>query len=147
MARYSAGGISSAAATSTLPAVTLAAASGSGCRLREVGIFNTTTSSFYVSLRRFSTAGTRGAAVNVLAEDPNSAAAACTVADANTSTAPTLVNGTGRIAVLPAAIGGGVIWTFGDTGLALLAGTGNMYGILCPSGTGQVFTYYFTWDE
>ena len=147
MARYSIGGISSAAATATLPAFTLAAASGSGCRLREVGIFNTTATSFYASLRRFSTAGTRGAAVTAVPDDPNSPAAACTGADANTSTAPTLVAGTQRIATLPAAIGGGVIWTFGDSGLALLAGTGNMYGILCPSGTGQVFTYYFAWDE
>lgn len=147
MARYSAGGISSAAATATLPAITLAAASGSGCRLREVGIFNTTATAFYASLRKFSTAGTRGAAVNSIAETVLSPAAACTLADANTSTAPTLVNGTIRIATLPAAIGGGVIWTFGDSGLELAAGTGNMFGILCPSGTGQVFTYYFSWDE
>ena len=147
MARYSMGGIASAAATATLPAFTLAAAAGSGFRLREVGIFNTTATSFYVSLRRFSTAGTRGAAVSSVPQDPNAPAAAATGADANTSTAPTLVGGTHRIALLPAAIGGGVIWTFGDTGLAALAGTGLMYGILCPSGTGQVFTYYFDFDE
>lgn len=147
MARFSAGGIASAAATSTLPAVTIAAAAGSGGRIREIGIFNTTTTAFYASLRKFSTAGTRGAAVNSIAQSVISAAAACTIADANTSTAPTLVNGTVRIATLPAAIGGGVIWTFGDSGLELAAGTGNMFGILCPSGTGQVFTYYIDWDE
>jgi hypothetical protein len=147
MSRYSMGGIASTAATSTLPAITLAAASGSGCRLREVGIFNTTATAFYASLRKFSTAGTRGSAVNSVNQDPGAPAAACTGADANTSTAPTLVNGTFRIAELPAAIGGGVIWTFGDSGLILPAGTGNMFGILCPSGTGQVFTYYFDWDE
>lgn len=147
MARFSIGGISSAAATATLPAFTLAAAAGSGGRLREVGIFNTTATAFYASLRNFSTAGTRGAAVSSYAQSKLSAAAACTGADANTSTAPTLVAGTIRVANIPAAIGGGVIWTFGDSGLELLAGTGNMFGILCPSGTGQVFTYYFDWDE
>lgn len=147
MARFSAGGIASAAATSTLPAVTIAAAAGSGGRIREIGIFNTTPTAFYASLRKFSTAGTRGSAVNSIAQSAISAAAACTIADANTSTAPTLVNGTVRIATLPAAIGGGVIWTFGDSGLELAAGTGNMFGILCPSGTGQVFTYYIDWDE
>lgn len=146
MARYSAGGIASAAATATLPAVTLAAAAGSGCRLRQLSIFNTTATAFYAALRRFSTAGTRGAAVNSHAP-ANSAAAACTVADANTSTAPTLVNGVIEIAELPAAIGGGVIWTFDDTTAELLAGIGNMLGILCPSGTGQVFTYTLRWDE
>ena len=147
MARFSIGGIASAAATATLPASTLAAAAGSGGRLREVGLFNTTSTSFYASLRNFSTAGTRGAAVTAYAESKLSAAAACTGADANTSTAPTLTAGTIRIAMLPAAIGGGVIWTFGADGLELLSGTGNMLGILCPSGTGQVFTYYFAWDE
>ncbi len=146
MARYSAGGIASAAATATLPAVTLAAASGSGCRLRQLSIFNTTATSFYASLRRFSSAGTRGSAVNIHGP-ANSPAAACTVADANTSTAPTLVNGVIEIAALPAAIGGGVIWTFDDTTAELLAGTGNMLGVLCPSGTGQVFTYTYHWDE
>lgn len=147
MSRYSIGGISSAAATSTLPAFTLAAASGSGCRLREVGIFNTTTTAFFASLRQFSTAGTRGSAVTGIKQPANAPAPVCTGADANTSTAPTLVAGTIRIATIPAAIGGGVIWTFGDSGLELAAGTGNMFGILCPSGTGQVFTYYFDWDE
>lgn len=147
MARYSISGISSAAATSTLPAVTIAAASGSGLRLREVGIFNTTTTAFYASLRRFSTAGTRGSAVPVIAQTGISPAAACTGADANTNTAPTLVPGSFRVATIPGTVGAGVIWTFGDAGLELAAGTGNMFGILCPSGTGQVFTYYFDWDE
>ena len=147
MARYAIGGISSAAATATLPAVTVAAASGSGCRIREIGIFNTTTTAFYASVRRFSSAGTRGAGLDEFVVDPNTAAAACTGADANTSTAPTLVTGTPRIATIPAAIGGGVIWTFNESGLVLLAGTGNMIGILCPSGTGQVFTYYIEWEE
>ena len=147
MARYSIGGVASAAATATLPAFTLAAAAAVGGRIREIGLFNTTTTAFYASLRRFSTAGTRGSPVTAIPQDGSSAAASCTGADANTSTAPTLVNGTIRIATIPAAIGGGVIWTFGDAGLVIPVGTANMYGILCPSGTGQVFTYYFDWDE
>jgi hypothetical protein len=149
MARFTIAGISSAAATSTLPAVTLAGASTGGGRLREVGIFNTTTTAFYASLRQFSTAGTRGSAVSSIkwGATAGPASALCTGADANTSTAPTLVSGTLRIATIPAAIGGGVIWTFGDSGLELPAGTANMFGILCPSGTGQVFTYYMDWDE
>ena len=28
-----------------------------------------------------------------------------------------------------------------------VSGTGNGYGILCPSGTGQIFEYYIDWDE
>lgn len=147
MARFSAGGIASAAATATLPAVTIAGAATGGGRLRELGIFNTTATTFYASLRLFSTAGTRGSAVNSIPEARLSGPALCTVADANTSTAPTLVNGVLRIIAMPAAIGGGVIWAFGDSGLEISAATSSMLGILCPSGTGQVFTYSFTWDE
>ena len=149
MARFSIAGIASAAATATLPAVTLAGAATGGCRLREVGLFSTTTTAFYASLRQFSTAGTRGAAVSSIkwGATAGPASALCTGADANTSTAPTVVAGTCRIVTLPAAIGGGVIWTFGDSGLELPAGTANMFGILCPSGTGQVFTYYLDWEE
>ncbi len=147
MARFASGGIASAAATATLPAVTLAGAAAGGGRLRELGIFNTTPTAFYASLRLFSTAGTRGAAVNSICLSRIGATANCNVADANTSTAPTLVNGVIRLIDMPAQIGGGVIWTFGDTGFEISAATSSMLGILCPSGTGQVFTYYFEWDE
>jgi hypothetical protein len=148
--RFAIGGIASAAATATLPAVTLYGGANAGGRVREIGLFNTTATAFYASLRKFSTAGTRGAGLDEYQVDgpvSASATANCSGADASTSTPPTLVVGTPRIAVLPAAIGGGVIWTFGGEGLVIPPGTGNGIGILCPSGTGQIFTYYIEWDE
>jgi hypothetical protein len=150
MARYAIGGISSAAATSTLPAVTLYGGANAGGRVREIGLFNTTATAFYATVRKFSTAGTRGAGLDEYQLDsPVSASGTsnCTGADASTSTPPTLVVGTPRIAELGASIGSGVIWTFGGEGLVIPPGTANGIGILCPSGTGQIFTYYIEWDE
>jgi hypothetical protein len=148
--RFAIGGIASAVATATLPAVTLYAGANAGGRVREVGLFNNTATEFFASLRKFSTAGTRGAGLDEFQLDSAvsaSATANCSGADASTSTPPTLVAGTPRIAALPGAIGGGVIWTFPDNGLVIPPGTGNGIGILCPSGTGQLFTYYIEWEE
>lgn len=150
MARFAIGGISSAAATATLPAVTVYGGANAGGRIREIAIWNTTSTAFYASVRKFSTAGTRGAGLDEYQLDGAVSASAtpnCTGADASTGTAPTLVVGTPRIARLPAADGGGVIWTFPDNGLVIPPGTGNGIGILCPSGTGQVFAYYIEWEE
>ena len=58
--------------------------------------------------------------------------------------------GTGQVirqASLGAAIGSGVIWTFGDAGLVIVLGTANGIGIHCPTGTGQICDYYIDWDE
>jgi len=52
-----------------------------------------------------------------------------------------------RQASLPAAVGGGVIWTFGDSGILIPVGTANGIGVICPTGTGQILDYYFDWDE
>ena len=57
------------------------------------------------------------------------------------------VGDTLRQASLAAAIGSGVIWTFGDSGIVVPPGTANGIGIICPTGTGQILDYYFDWDE
>ena len=63
--------------------------------------------------------------------------------------AATMVSGANiRQAMLGAAVGSGVIWTFGDTGLLIAAGTANGIGVICPSGfTGQIVDYNIDWDE
>ena len=148
MARHSVGGRSTSAATSTLPGASLYAAATVGGRLREVGIFNTTTTAFVAALRRLTTAGTQGAALDELPHNTAVASAASSCTGVNTHTVgPTISAGVFRQASVGAAIGSGVIWTFGDDGLVIPAGTGNGIGILCPTGTGQVFDFYFEWDE
>jgi len=144
--RHTISGISSAAPTATLPAVSLYAAAASQGRIREIGIFNTTATAFAITLRRLSTTGTQGAGLTEIAWDGNGNPPLCTGFDAH-SVLPTLVAGVVRRFTVPAAIGNGVIWPFGDSGLVLQPGTGNGYGILCPSGTGQIFEYYIDWDE
>lgn len=146
MARYSVAGRSSAAATATLPAVSLFAAATVGGRIREIGIFNTTATAFAISLRRFTAQGTVGAGLTEIPHEVDVQAASCTGFDAHTVT-PTITGGVFRQASLGASIGSGVIWTFGDQGLVIKIGTGNGYGLLCPTGTGQVFDYYIDWDE
>lgn len=146
MARHTIAGVSSAAATATLPGFSLYAAAAAQGRIREIGIANTTATAFKATLRRLSTTGTQGAGLTEIAWDGTSNPPLCTGFDAH-SVAPTLVAGVLRYFDIPAAIGGGVIWTFGDSGLVIPPGTGNGYGILCPSGTGQVFDYYVDWDE
>lgn len=146
MARHTIAGLSSAAATATLPAVSLFAAAASQGRIREIGIFNSTVTAFVASLRKFSTVGTPGAGLTEIAWDGTSNPPLCTGFDAH-SVAPTLVAGVLRHAQISANIGGGIIWTFGDSGLVIPPGTGNGFGILCPSGTGQILSYYFDWDE
>ena len=146
MARHSVAGRASAAATATLPAVSLFAGAAGAGKIREIGIFNTTTTAFAVSLRRFTATGTQGAALTEISYESDTGVSLCQGFDAHSVT-PTITAGVFRQAAIGAAAGSGVIWTFGDTGLILKVGTANGYGILCPTGTGQVFDYYIDWDE
>lgn len=143
--RHSISGRSSAAATSTLPAVSLYSSATFGIKIREIGIFNTTAVAFVATIRRLSTAGTQGAGLTEANYDEASPAQG-TGFDAHTGTPPT-AGGTFRQAVVGGVIGSGLIFTFGDSGLIIPAGTANGIGILCGTGTGQVFDYYIDWDE
>ena len=146
MARYSIAGRSSAAATSTLPALSLYASASGGGAIREIGLVNTTSTAFVASLRRFTATGTQGAALTEIAHNADKPSPQCTGFDAHSVT-PTITAGVFRQVVLGAAVGSMVIWTFGDEGLVINLGTANGYGILCPTGTGQIFDYWIDWDE
>jgi hypothetical protein len=148
MARFAVGGRMTNAPTSTLPGSSLYAAATIGGRLREVGIFNTTSTACMVALRRCTSAGTVGAALDELPYNTvvASAAANCTGFNSHT-VGPTITAGVFNQASLGAAIGSGVIWTFGDEGIVIPLGTGQGVGILTPTGTGQICDFYFVWDE
>ena len=144
MARFYAGGRSSAASTS-VRGPGLYAGANDKLKLVEVGIFNTTTTAFAAQLTRATAAGTpTGQITNVLKGDPdtsvNGAAYTGHSADAT-------VLGSGPQASIGAAIGSGTIWTFGDSGLIIPKGTANGAVIILPTGTGQIFDFYFVWDE
>lgn len=145
MARYSIAGRSTVVGTTVRAVASLFAIASRTMKLREVGIFNTTSTAAAVALVRFTNATGVGAGLTEVAYDeagpaPNGTGFAGHTADG-------AVGSPLRYASLPAAVGGGVIWTFGDTGIIVAAGTANGIGIICPTGTGQIVDYYFDWDE
>jgi hypothetical protein len=46
---------------------------------------------------------------------------------------------------IPAAIGGGFVWTYGPNELALFSTLG--IALINPTGTGQILRVTFVWDE
>ena len=145
MPRYSAGVTSATAGTAARPVMSLYSAAAIGSKLREIGLFNTTTTSAIFRLVRLTAQGTPGAGLTEGKHDPDSAAAACTAFDSHTVDA-TVGDDLGYSGGLGAAIGSGIIWTFGDSGLRIPVGTANGIGVL-PVGTGQIVRVYFVWDE
>lgn len=150
MARFSCAFRSTGAGSATLPLGSLWATAAVRPRVVEVGVFNTTATATAVALCRFSAGtGTKGAAITVIYEDDNSQAAVTTAANTHTVT-PTTISAAIRQASLGAAIGSGVIWTFGGgktPGLIVPNSTTDGLGIIIPTGTGQICDISFTWDE
>lgn len=144
MARYSAG-ITTGAGSTTLPIISLYAVAGNGAKIVEIGVTNTTTTSVGLKIVRLTTAGTSSAITSFLEYDENMLAATCTPRGTHSSTGPTIAQ-SGYFQRLGAAIGAGVIWTFGDTGIEVTLGTANGIGVV-PTGTGQVCDAYIVWDE
>lgn len=145
MARNSIAGRSTVVGTTVRAGASLYAVASRTIKLREVGVFNTTATAFAAALVRFTNATGVGAGLTEVQWDeagpaPNATGFAGHTADGT-------VGSPFRYASIPAAVGGGVIWTFGDSGVIIAAGTANGIGIICPTGTGQIFDYYFDWDE
>lgn len=145
MARFNSGARAAGAGSTTLPSGSIYAGASVNGLLREIGVFNTTTTAVAIALYRLTTTGTRGSALTVSKHRVNTTPT-CTTYNTHT-VAPTLGNDLGYRAVLGAAAGSGVIWTFGDAGLEVTLGTSNGVGIVIAAGTGQVLDYYFVWDE
>ncbi len=144
MARFSAGFRTSVGST-TLPIASLYAVAGSGGVLREVHIFNTTAVAVALKLSRLDSAGTKPAAVADAEYDQNAPVATCVAHNTHT-VGPTIDEEFERV-TLGAAIGSGVIWTFGGSGLIIPLGTANGIGIVVSTGTGQVCDVSLVWDE
>lgn len=144
--RVGVAGRMSAAPTGTLPGMSLYAPAGGKLMVREIGVFNSTTTPCVVSVRRLSTTGTQGAGITEFEYDEQGMPVLGTAFDAH-SVLPTLVAGHVRYGAIGGAIGAGYVWTFGENGLVIPAGTGNGLGFLTPTGTGQVLDYYIDWDE
>lgn len=148
MARHSLGALSAGAGSTTLPLLSLYSAAASSFALREVGVTNTTATAVAVRLVRLSTTGTQGAAVagTQIGYDVARPTPASKVFQTHT-VAPTVADDLGYRAALGAAVGSGVIWTMGDTGIRCAVATTNGIGVIIENGTGQVCQVYFVWDE
>jgi hypothetical protein len=114
-------------------------------RVREVGITNTTVSPLSVALVRLTTATGAGAGLVETGEDDPIQVAVATILAGHTADGG--IGGTVRQASIGAAVGAGVIWTFGGNGLEIPSSTGDGVGIITPVGTGQICDCYFVWDE
>ena len=147
MARYSAG-VRTGAGSTTLPIMSLYNIASIIGVVREIGVFNTTTTAVALMLARLSTAGTQGAALVESRHRRSGPAASCTAFTTHSGAPTILETDLGYRTSLGAAIGAGVIWTFGDAGLEVGdAGTGNGLGIIVATGTGQICDAYIVWDE
>jgi len=147
MARYSGGWRTAGAGSTTLPAASLYAGANNDIYVVEIGVWNTTTTECNVAVRRLTSAGTQGSGQTELPWDPDTTAATGTLVDTHTSTGPTLTAGVYRWAMLGAAKGSGVIWTFAGKGLRIPKATGNGICVIPGTGTGQILDVYFEWDE
>jgi hypothetical protein len=150
MARYSAAFRSAGAGSNLLPLGSIYATATVRPLVVEIGVFNSTTTAVAVAVVRLSAGtGTKGAAITAVYEDDNSQTVLATVANTHTVT-PATISSPLRQATLGAAIGSGVIWTFGGgktAGLVIPNTTNDAIGIIIPTGTGQVCDITFTWDE
>lgn len=149
MARFMAGARTTAGTTAR-PMISLYSAAASSGVLREVGVFNTTTTAVEVGLVRMSDTGTQGAGITAVSYNVKKPPALCTAF--TTHSADATVTDAGYRAVLGAAAGSGVIWTFGDDGLSIgildaVDLVTNGIGVILLTGTGQICQTYMVWDE
>jgi len=147
LARYSVGVRSNGAGSTTLPTGSLYAGASNDIYVIEWGAFNTTSTAVAIAIRRLTTAGTQGSGLSEIPWDPDTTAATGTAFDTHSSSGPTLTAGYYATASLGAAVGAGVIWTFGDKGIRIPKGTGNGLCVIPATGTGQILDWYAIWTE
>ncbi len=147
MARFTLSGRTNITPTTTLPGVSLYATAGVRPRVVELCMWNTTATACTMAWVALTTAGTQGTSLasSIHKDSDENMTPIATPFNGHT-VAPTL-GAEIRRADLGAAIGSGVIWTFGDGGVVIPAGTANGIGLICSTGTGQVVDYHITWDE
>jgi len=134
------------AASTSVRGPSIAAIAARPIWLVEVGVFNTTTTAFAVALKRHTAAGTKTGAVTAIAAD-STEITPVGVCNTGHSADATAAAGEYARADIGAAIGAGVIWTFGKNGLHCPAGTANGFFLNLPAGVGQIFDFYFVWEE
>lgn len=145
MARVAVAGRSTVAGTNVRALASVFNTAALRLRVMEIGVFNTTATAVAVGVVRFTNATNVGAGLTeVMVDDVLHTPIATAFAG---HTGDGAVGSLVRAAVLGAAVGSGVIWTFGGSGLWVDDGTANGVGIVIPTGTGQICDYHIEWEE
>lgn len=146
MARFAIAGRSTVAGATTLrPLASVYATTGVRPRIMEVGIFNTTATAVAVAVSRITGTGTQGAGLTEVSVSDTAQAAIATAFAGHTADVTTATPV--RQATLGAAVGSGVIFTFGYIGLTIPNSATDGVAITIPTGTGQICDYYIEWEE
>ena len=144
MSRYSGGITPTGIGSVTLPMASIFAGA-SRFILREVHVFNTTSTEVDIALRMATAQGTAPDTGVEVEHDADGPAPLATMKQTHTVT-PTFTTGNLAEARLAAAIGAAIIWTFND-GIYVPGGTGNGVTVGLNAGTGQICAITFIWDE
>lgn len=132
-----------AAIPTTVRGPSLYATAGVQPKIREIGVFNTTATAVAVAIVRASATGTQGAGLTEISLSDSAHTVIAT--GFQTHTADATVGAPVRQAMLGAAIGSGVIFTFPHFDIDAAATNGVV--IICPTGTAQHLDFYIEWDE
>lgn len=145
MARYAIAGRSTVVGTTVRAVASLFAVASRTAKVRQISVCNTTSTAVAVAICRFTNATGVGAALTEVLYDEASPAPNATGFAGHT--ADGAVGSNIDYVSLGAAVGSGWVFTYGDTGILIAAGTANGLGIICPTGTGQILDYSICWDE
>jgi hypothetical protein len=114
--------------------------------IREVGVFNTSSSAVAVALCACTATGTQVGALTEYQTDDPSAPAPSETAFTSMSSAAT-VSGTIAQITLAAAVGSGMVFTFEEKEWEIPEGIANGMIISCPTGTAQHLDFYIKWAK
>lgn len=150
MAKHSVAGRSTVVPTNLRAGFSIFSAASYTGVIREIGVYSTVNTHCTLALARFSSATNVGAGLMETQWGLHKPPTNMTVFAGHTGDGgPWAVTSYSYIrqAMLPAAIGGGHVWPFGDEGLTCPIGATNGFGVVCSTGTGQIFDFYIDFDD
>ena len=114
-------------------------------QIRKIEVYNTTTTAVAVAVVRASAAGTQGTALTEVCLSDDSRTVIAT--GFNTHTGNATVGSPVTQASLGAAVGSGIIWTWGPGEFIIDNATGAGVVIILPTGTAQHLDFSIEWEE
>jgi hypothetical protein len=144
MARVSASGRTGSPLTNIL-GPQLVSNTTNDLRLRMVEVSSRSNTEFCCAPARLTAFGTQGTALTEVNVDFGFHV--IIGAATNIGSGSPTVGAPMRQVTLGAAQGSGWVWTWGENGLLIPAGSASGVTIICPTGTGQAIDFTFEWEE